>query len=367
MSKSWLAAGCVLLAIPLSVVGSDLDGISSPDDIAPAATPIPILTATDAAASSTDHFQVSIDPLIATRAPGPTGQLADSADEHVGLAWHLPLFSLFSVGYDSGINAFRQDQAIFDDNGATSEVTTSLINKASLILESGTTFKWTGYVQGSRSFTGGLPGYTDATTYGTEAAWSPFKDITTVKVDASTQTSQTFNLNRSILDEDIYSASLDQKLPCVPVTLHTAGAITDDSVPLLSGSDKNTDEVDASLLWKIVDNASASAGVQLIDCNTPSTVTLQNTNAIFSQISLQPSDTWTVTMRAAHEQTDATAAGQFLSTESDVLLSLGLTWKLSDHFTAGAGLDYRVLQSETPAPIQSVPPATISLSAGGNF
>jgi hypothetical protein len=367
MSKWWFATGCLLLAVPISVIAADLDPLSAVDDIAPAATPIPILSATTAAASSTDHFSVSVDPLITQRAPGPTGQLADSADEHVGLAWHLPVFSLFTVGYDSGINAFRQDQTIFDDNEATSQVTTAFINKASVIVKSGSSYQWTGYVQGTRSYVGGFPGYTDATQLGTEAAWNPFKDITTVKVNASTTSTQPYNLNRSILEENIYGASIDQKLPYVPLTLHTAGSITDDTVPLVSGSDKDSTEIDASLLWKIVDNATASAGVQLQDCNTPSTITLQNAHTVFTQLAVQPADICTVTMRAAHEQRDTSTAGQFVSTDSDVLLSLGLSWKFNSHLNAGAGIDYRVLQSQTPAPVQSIPPATISLSAGGNF
>jgi long-subunit fatty acid transport protein len=72
-------------------------------------------------------------------------------------------------------------------------------------------------------------------------------------------------------------------------------------------------------------------------------------------------------MRAAHEQRAATEAGQFLSNGSDVLLSFGLTWTLGDRFNAGAGLNYRVLQSQTPASAQSTPPATFSVSAGGKF
>ena len=36
-------------------------------------------------------------------------------------------------------------------------------------------------------------------------------------------------------------------------------------------------------------------------------------------------------------------------------------------FNAGAGMDYRVLPSQATSSAQSTPPATISLSAGGNF
>jgi len=326
---------------------------------------IPVLSATAADGNSTDHFQATINPLILQRAPDATGTLADSANECVDFGWHLPLFSMFTIGYDTGVNAFRQDQTIWDDEEATSEVTTALINKGSLAVQSGSNISLTGYVQAQRSFADGQPGFTDATKYGTDMAWAPVKDVTTVKVDASTQ--QTYNFDHSFLDEDLYTTSLDQKLPWFPLTLHTAGSVTNDTAPLLAADDKDNVIVDASLLWKIVPSTAASAGVQRQDTTIPASVQLANTNLYFTQLSLQTSHTVTVTVRAAHEQTDTTAASQFLSTSADVLLTLGLTWNLGDRFNLGAGLNYRTLQSATPAPSINTPPATVSLSAGGNF
>jgi len=352
-----MIGGALVLTISVGTAAADSDVISGPS------REIPILTSTDQGSNTADHFQVSVDPLITQRAPNATGELEDSADEHVNFGWHLPVFSMFTIGYDTGVNAFRQDQTIFDDEEATSQVTTALINKASVEMQTGPNLKWTNYVQGQRSFTDGQPGYSDATKYGTEAAWTPVKDVTTVKVQASTQ--ETYNLNNSILDENLYTASLDQKLPYVPLTLHTAGSATDDSAPMLSGSDKDSTILDASLLWKIVPNTSCSAGVQRQETTIPASITLENTNVYFTQLSVQAAQSWTVTMRAAHEQKNAATAGQFLSAGSDVVLSLGLTWKLGDRFNAGAGMDYRFLQS--PVAAQSPVPATVSLSAGGNF
>jgi hypothetical protein len=49
------------------------------------------------------------------------------------------------------------------------------------------------------------------------------------------------------------------------------------------------------------------------------------------------------------------------------MLTFGVNWNLGDRFNAGAGLNYRVLQSQAPATAISTPPATFSLSAGGKF
>ena len=354
------------MTMRFGVAAADPDVISAPANAVPARE-IPILTSTDQAGNSADHFQVTINPLTVRRAPNADGTLADSANEYVDFGWHLPLSSLFTIGYDTGVNAFRQDQTIWDDEEATSEITSALVNKASLAVQTGTSLKWTGYVQGQRSITDGQPGYSDATKYGTEAAWTPVKDVTTVKVDAATQ--QTISdFNHSILDEDLYTASLDQKLPYIPVTLHTAGSATDDTAPLLAANDKESTIIDASLLWKIVPSTSLSGGTQWQETNVPATLTLQNSNVYFTQIAVQASQSWLVTLRAAHDQKSATASGQYLSAGYDDIVSLGLTWKLGDRFNAGAGLDYRVLQSQTPAPGQTPPPpASVSVSAGGSF
>ena len=364
MSTRWMVAGCFLLTtgLGISLAASDPDTISS------AVTPtrdIPILTSTDQAANSADHFQVTVTPLTVQRAPNPNGVLADSANQYVDFGWHLPIFSMLTVGYDTGVNAFRQDQTIWDDEEATSQSTSALINKASLQIQAGPPLKWTGYVQGQRSITDGQPGWSDATKYGTEAAWTPVKDVTTLKLQASTQ--ETVNFDRSILDENLYTTSLDQKLPYFPLTLHTAASITDDTAPLLASNDKDNTIFDASLLWKLNPATSFSGGLQRQDSTTPASMTLQNTNVYFTQVSLQPFQAWTLTMRAAHEQKAATEAGQFLSTGYDDILSLGLTWQLGPRFNAAAGLNYRLLQSQTPAPALNTPPATVSVSAGGNF
>jgi hypothetical protein len=359
-----MVAGCFLLTIRLGAAGAEPDTIYAPGIPNPIQE-IPILTSTDSPGATTSYFQATVSPLMVQRVPDATGALADSADESVDFGWRLPLFSGLSIGYDYGVNSFRQDQTIWDDEEATSLVTSALFNKAGLEIQAGPPLKWTNYVQGQRSLTDGQTGFSDATKYGTEAAWTPVKDVTTLKVQASTQ--ETYNFDRSILDENLYTTSLDQKLPYIPFTLHTAGSVTDDTAPLLAANDKNNTIVDGSLLWKIDPGTSLSGGVQRQDTSIPASMTLQNTNVYFTQVTLQPAQAWTVTMRAAHEQRAATEAGQFLSNGSDVLLSFGLTWSLGDRFNAGAGLNYRVLQSQTPASAQSTPPATFSVSAGGKF
>ena len=363
----WTLLGCFLFLINLSALESlaaDPDAIYAPG-VPNKFQEIPILAGTGQAGVSASYFQETVSPLVAQRAPDATGTLADSDNENVDVGLRVPLFSMFSVGYDTAVNAFRQDQTIWDDDEATSQVTTSFSAKPSLQLKNGDKLTWTGYVQEQRSLTDSQPGYSDATKYGTEAAWTPVKDVTTVKVQASTQ--EITNFNKSILDENLYTASLDQKLPYIPFTLHTAGSATDDTAPLLAASDKDNTIVDASLLWKIVPSTSLSGGVQRQQTAIPATLTLQNTNTFFTQVSLQPAQALTLTMRAARELTSATQAGDFLSNGSDVLLSFGLTWTLGDRFNAGAGLNYRVLQSQAPAAAQSTPPATFSVSAGGNF
>jgi hypothetical protein len=361
----WFAAGCFLLAMSLAAIAQDPDTIFSPAASVPARQ-IPILTGTGQDTASADHFQATVNPLVTQRAPNTYGVLADSADEYVDFGWHLPVLTLFTIGYDTGVNAFRQDQTIWDDEEATSQVTTALINKPSLQAQAGP-LKWTGYVQTQRSFTDGLPGYTDSTKYGAEAAWTPVKDVTTVTIDASTQ--ETVNFNQSITDEDLYTASIDQKLPYIPFTLHTAGSLTDDTAPLLAVDDKDNTIVNASLLWKIVPAASATVGAQQQDTSTPASLQLANTRQYFTQLSLQTAPSVILNLGAARDQTASTAAGQFLSAKSDLLLTVGVTWTLGDRFNLGAGLNYRALQSQTPAPAPALntPPATFSVSAGGHF
>jgi hypothetical protein len=356
-----------MLTLGFAALGADTDAISA--DEAPAPDDVPVMRAIPIIAPEQDqsdgHFQATVNPLVVQRAQDATGALADSANEYVDFGWHIPIFSMFSIGYDTGVNAFRQDATIWDDEEATSTVTTALINKGSMTVQSGSNVNLTGYVQGQRSLTDGQPGFSDATKYGTDVAWTPVKDVTTVRVDASTQ--ETVNFDRSLMDEDLYTTSLDQKLPWMPLTLHTAGSVTDDTAPLLAAEDKNDVIIDASLLWKIMPSTSYSIGAQRQDTTIPASVQLANTDTYFTQVSLQTSKTVLVTMRAAHEQTEATEAGAFLSTNSDVLLTLGVTWNLGERFNLGAGLNYRTLQSATPAPAVNAPPASVSISAGGNF
>jgi len=364
-----MCAVCLMLTVGFAALAADMDGISADEPPAPDSGPpirnIPILTDASAQTRSTSYFQATITPPVFVRAPDATGALADSANEYVDFGWHIPVFSLFSVGYDTGVNAFRQDQTIWDDEEATSEVTTALINKASMTVQSGSNINLTGYAQGERSLADGQPGFSDATKYGTDLAWTPVKDVTTLKVDASTQ--QTYNFNQSLLDEDLYTTSLDQKLPWMPLTLHTAGSVTEDTAPMLAADDHNDVIADASLLWKIVTSASCAIGAQRQDATTPATVQLADTDTYFTQVYLQTTKTLSVTAGAAREQTDATASGQFLSASSDVMLNLGLTWNLGDRFNLGAGLSYRALESATPSPAINAPPASFSISAGGKF
>ena len=157
MSQPGMVAGFLLLAMSLAALASNPDVISAPT------REIPILTSTDSAANSADHFQVTVDPLITQRAPNACGALADSVDQNVDFGWHLPVFNLLTIGYDTDVNSFRQDQTIWDDEEATSLVTTSVANKASLQLQTGPTFKLTGFVQEQQSLTDGQPCYDDAT------------------------------------------------------------------------------------------------------------------------------------------------------------------------------------------------------------
>jgi len=347
----------------MSAFAADPDDLSAPAISAPEQN-IPIYTGTGAA-DSASQFHVDIDPLIATRAPNAYGVLADTDDEHVDAGYTLPLFSPVSIGYDTGINAFRQDQSIWDDDEATSEVTTALINKGSIMIQTGPQLKWTDYIQAQRSAADGQSGYSDATKYGTDAAWTPIKDVTTISIDASTQ--KTCNFDHSILDEDLCTTALDQKVPWVPFTLHTAGSITDDASPTIALDDKDTTVVNASLLWKMVPSTSLTTGVQRQDITIPASLQLANTDTYFTQVSVQAAQAVTFIMRAAHDQTNTTSAGQYLSTDSDVMLTFGVNWNLGDRFNAGAGVNYRVLQSQEPATAISTPPATFSLSAGGKF
>jgi hypothetical protein len=368
MPLRWILAVCLILTMGFAARGADADVVSTdaipaPDDI-PVMRAIPIYAPQDQD-QSTGHFQATVAPPVLVRAEDASGALADSANEYVDFGWRMPIFSMFSIGYDTGVNAFRQDATIWDDEEATSTVTTALINKVSATVQSGSNVSLTPYVQGQRSLTDGQPGFSDATKYGADLAWTPFKDVTTIKADASTQA--TYNFNHSLMDEDLCTISADQKLPGVPLTLHTAGSITDDSAPLLTADDKSNTIVDASLLWKIVDSTSASIGTQRQDTTIPASLQLADTDTYFTQVSLQTSKTVIVTVRAAHEQTDSTAAGQFLSNSSDVLLTFGLTWNLGDTFNLGAGLNYRTLQSATPAPAVNASPASVSISAGGKF
>jgi hypothetical protein len=359
-----MVAGCLLLALRLGAAGED--SLPTEDDSGPPEGEIPILTSTDEAQNAPGYFQVTVNPLVTQRTITAAGVM-NSANENVDAGWQVPASNLVTLGYDTGVNAFRQDPDIWDDEQANSLVTTAFYTKPSIVIQTGSAWQWTDYVQAQRSFTDDAPGFADSVKYGTQAAWTPIKDVTTVSADASTQ--ETYNFNGSFLDENLYTGSLDQKLPYVPFTLHTAGSITDDSSPspLMAAADRDNTIEDASLLWKVVTSTSCTLGVQRQDTTAPASLTLQNTNTYFTQVSVQASQSWTVTVGAAHNQNTATQAGQFLGAGSNDTLSFGLSWKLGNYFNAGAGISYRALQSETPAPAVSTPSATVSLSAGGSF
>lgn len=352
----WLVAGSILLALRLSAAVDP--------DLTPQQADIPFLTGT-APPDDSGYFQANLNPLVVQRTLNAYGGLADSADEDVDFGWRIPFTNNLSFGYDTGLNAFRQDQTIWDYDEATSEVSTAFMSKPSIEIQSGTNLTWTDFVQSQRSYTDNVPGYTDSTQYGTEAAWTPIKDTTTLKADASAQ--QTYNFNGSILDQDLYGGSIDQKIPWVPFTLHTAGALADDTspTPLLSASNSTT--IDASVLWKVAPSTSWTTGIQRQDATIPASDILQDTDTYFTQLSVQTLQSWNVSMGIAHDQRIATQAGQFLSNGSDDILSLGVLWKIGDRFNAGAGLDYRVLQSQTPAPAIGTPPASALISAGASF
>jgi len=351
----------MLLSLGLRAPGQD--AIYAPG-AANASQQIPILTSTDPV-TVTDHFSVTVSPLATQRVPDAEGALADSANENVDFGWRLPLYGLLTLGYDTDVNSFRQDQAIWDDEEATSEITSALVNKISLQAQPVQPLKVTPYVQEQESMTDGETGYSDATKYGADTAWTPVKDVTTLTVGASKQ--ENYNFDHSILDENLYTASVDQKAPYVPVTLHTAGSITDDTSPTLAADDKENTILNASLLWKVAPSTALSGGVQSQEAALTGTNTLQDTNTYFTQVALQASSTWTVTVRAAHDIKSSTEGGQLLSNGADDMVTFGLQWKLGDRFNAGAGLNYRVDQSQTPAPVQNTPPASVSLSAGGSF
>jgi hypothetical protein len=359
-----MAAGFLLLAMRLGAA-ADPDATPGADDSSPPEGRVVILTGSDATDDSPRYFEDTVSPLVVAYAPDAAGQFGDSANENLDFGWHVPLSNLLTIGYDTDVNAFRQDQTIWDYDGADSEVTTNFVSKPSVVLQAGPALKLTDYVQAARTYSDGVPGYVDSTEYGTQAAWTPIKDVTTVTAGAGA--GETYNFNHSILDQDFYSGSLSQKLPYVPFTLQTTGSYSQESAPLLAADDSRGVVAGASLLWQIVTTATCAIGVQRDDAFAPATNTLQDTDTYFTQLSVQATQSCSVTMGVAHDQNLATESGQFLSAGSDNVLSLGLNWKLGDRFNAGAGVSYRVLQSQTPAPVVNAPPATISLSAGASF
>jgi hypothetical protein len=369
MSLRWLVAACVLGASGCALLAAD-DGVigtvtidPGADDV-PVMKAIPVLTSQDAS-SANANITATVGAPTFVRAEDAAGALADSTNEFIDIGWHMALSKAFSIGYDEGVNAFRQDQTIWDDDEATSNVTSALINKGSLTMKSGSNISVTGYAQEQETMSDDTTGYGTGTKYGGDVSWAPYKDVTTVKVDAST--AQTYNFDHSLMDEDLYTGSLDQKLPWMPLTLHTAGSITQDDYPVLEANDKANTIEDVSLLWKAVESTSLSGGVQRQQSAVPASVQLANTDVYFTQVSLQTTQTVAVTVRAAREQTDTTQNGAFLSSGSDLLLTFGLNWYLGDRFNLGAGVNYRTLENSTSAQPVNGPPASVSISAGGHF
>ncbi len=101
----WLVAGSILLALRLSAA---VDPDSTPQQ-----ADIPFLTGT-APPDDSGYFQANLNPLVVQRTLNAYGGLADSADEDVDFGWRIPFTNNLSFGYDTGLNAFRQDS---DDLG----------------------------------------------------------------------------------------------------------------------------------------------------------------------------------------------------------------------------------------------------------
>lgn len=304
--------------------------------------------------ASDTPYTLTLAPLTFQRAATGVDQ-ADATSQSFGVGFAHTPFDLVTLSYYSGADVFRQDAEIFDDLGETSHVMMSWLNKPSLALKLPGALTVTGFAQTQSGLADDQIGASEAVKYGAALAWSPFQDV--MKWQAAASTQETHASDQTVATQKVYSVSVQQKLPVVPVTLSVATSLTEDRVELLPDRDKETTKIDAALLWKIRPEATWSGGVQTQDALFALSQTAEASSAWFTQMALQPTRPLSLTLRVAREDHTRSAEGRLLSSDPAVALGLGLNLKLNEQFGAGFGVQYRVPAAQsavTPVPAFSI-------------
>ncbi|GEM_PF-6760961 len=346
----------------LALAGSTLcaEELSAP--IYPREIPI-IAPAPQPGGNGAGHFEFTIEPLSYQRI-FTYGMESETAEQRFGLAYRLPVFEHVTLGYSTGGDFTRQNNGIFNDLTETAPVTMWWTDKVSLAVELPWHLTVTDYAQLSRGASDSQAGFSDAVKYGGELAWMPQKDVTKISAQASRQETRAFD--NTILLEDIYGLTLEQKLPFVPVTLQTATALSNDQTELLPDRDKTGAKFDAALLWKIRPQASWSCGLQSQDSTFSLSGIEEASNAYFTEVKLQPVEPMSMNLRVSREVKDRSRDGEILNNDNAVVLSLGTNWKFTNTIGAGFGVSYRVPDKPASA-VAPVNQTTISVSANGQF
>lgn len=344
---------CLLL--PFSLLGSV--SLFAQDEFSAPVREVPIVTLTP---SRDTPYTLTLAPLTQQRTTVGTNQ-ADATAQSFGVGFEHTPFDLVTLSYYSGADIFRQDTEIFDDFGETSHVLMSWVNKPSLALKLPGAWTLIGSAQTQSGLADDQLGASQAVKYGAALAWSPFQDV--MKWQAATSTQETHASDATVSLQNVYTVSVQQKLPAVPVTLSVATSWTENRVELLPERDQDTTKIDAALLWKIRPEATWSGGVQSQDAFSDLAQTAETSRAWFTQIALQPTPPLSFTLRVAREDHLRSAEGRLLSSDPALALGFGLNFKLSEQFGAGFGVQYRVPETQA----STTPLPSFSLTGSAKF
>ncbi len=305
------------------------------------------------------RFELSIDP---TRHRWTSSEKIDrqTLDQRLMLVYRFDLTESLKFGYETGAGFTRNDIFLFDETEPLMSVSAAFSQKANLAVQSSEAFRANSFVQAQRRFVDEQEGFEDSTTYGAEVLLKPFF-ATTVRGQASY--AEKVGFDETLIFQNIYGVSLEQKIPATPFTLRAAQSFVDEERQFLPEQDKTTWRSEASLLWEILPKTIWSAGFQFQDAQFVSSGLSDETQVCFTQFDVPATSLLTWSVRAARERHDFSSAAQ--TSDPNLSLGLGVKLKVADTLEASFGLKYRFQpDSQTTAPADN---ASFSLSATGFF
>lgn len=307
--------------------------------------------------SDTFHFELAIDPTSSQwMFNGDTDQ--KTLSQRLGLVYRFDPTDFLAVRYEAGAGFLRNDIIVLEDIDPTVNLSEAFSQKASVAIHSAKEAALNAFVQTQARFVDEQAGVEETTAYGSDVVLTPFKP-TTLRAQATY--AEKLGFDQTLVFQNIYGASLVQKIPTTPFTLRAAESFTSDRPELDSVQETNTWKSEGSVLWEIRPKTTWAAGFQYQETQLSDFAAI--TEGCFTQFDMQTTELTSISMRAGyetHERTDATVAP-----DPKVSLSLGIKLKIVPTLDAGFGVKYQFPQASPAAtPVSST---IFSLSATGFF